>query len=49
MSTAERIAMGIIGIGFVTTLILPDRHTDKVIGAIADFFTRGLKTAMGRA
>lgn len=49
MGTVEKVALGIVGIGFVTTLVLPDRHTDKVIAAISDFFSRGLKTAMGRA
>lgn len=49
MGTFEKVALGIVGIGFATTLVLPDRHTDKVIAAISDFFSRGLKTAMGRA
>lgn len=47
MSTFEKIAMGIVGIGLVTTLILPGRQTPKVIGALADLFTGALATAMG--
>lgn len=48
MGIIEKVAMGIVGIAFVTTLILPDRQTAKVIGSIQDLFTSGLKTAMGR-
>jgi hypothetical protein len=49
MGVVERVAMGIVLIGFATTLILPDRQTTKVLAAGTDFFTRSLKTAMGRA
>lgn len=47
MGTAEKVALGIVGIGFVTTLVLPDRQTAQVIRAIADLFTRALGQAMG--
>ena len=47
MSTFEKIAMGIVGIGLVTTLILPGRQTPMVIGAFSDLFTGALATAMG--
>ena len=49
MGTVEKIAAGIVAIAFVTTLILPDRQTAKVIGSISDLFTSSLKTAQGRA
>jgi len=49
MGTVEKVAMGIVGIGFVTTLLLPDRQTAKVLGAITDLFTKGLRQAMGQA
>lgn len=47
MGTAEKIAMGIIGIGMVTTLILPDRKTPQVIDAFTRLFRGSLATAMG--
>lgn len=46
MSTAEKIAMGIVGVALVTTLILPGRQTPKVINAIAGLFQGSLATAM---
>lgn len=46
MSTVEKIAMGIIGIGMATTLILPGRQTPKVIDSIRSLFTGALGTAM---
>lgn len=46
MSVAEKVAMGIVGIGMVTTLILPGRQTSKVIDAISGLFRGGLATAM---
>lgn len=48
MSTAERIAMGIVTVALVTTLVLNDRNTAQVIQAIGGGFTTALKTAMGR-
>jgi len=48
MSTAEKIALGIVGIGMATTLLLPDRLTVPVIGALDQAFRGGLRTAMGR-
>ncbi|WP_333758788.1 hypothetical protein [Streptomyces sp. ISBFB 2968] len=46
MSTVEKIAMGIIGIGMVTTLILPGRQTPKVIDSFSGLFRGSLATAM---
>lgn len=42
-----KIIMAVIGIGMVTTLILPDRQTPKVIDAFAGGTSRLLGTAMG--
>lgn len=47
MGTAQKVAMGIIGIGLVTTLILPGRQTPQVIGAFTSLFRGSLATAMG--
>lgn len=47
MSTAEKIALWVVGIGMVTTLTLPGRQTVPVIGAVERLFTRSLGTAMG--
>jgi hypothetical protein len=46
MGTVEKIAMGIVGIAFVTTLILPGRQTPKVIDAVSNLFRGSLATAM---
>ena len=46
MSTIEKVAMGIIGIGMITTLILPGRQTPAVINAFSGLFRGSLATAM---
>ncbi|NUT27680.1 MAG: hypothetical protein HOV84_17445 [Streptomyces sp.] len=46
MGTAEKIAMGIVGIAMVTTLILPGRQTPQVINAFSNLFRGSLATAM---
>jgi hypothetical protein len=48
MSTAEKVAMGIVGIALATTLILPGRQTVGVLNAFSNLFTGSLRTAMGR-
>jgi hypothetical protein len=48
MDTVKQVLMGLIGIGMITTLILPGRQTGTVINAASSFFNGGLKTAMGR-
>jgi hypothetical protein len=48
MGTVERVALAVVGVAFITTLILPDRQTAKVIQAGGEFFTSALKTSMGR-
>lgn len=47
MGTFEKVAMGIIGIGLVTTLLLPGRQTPGVINAFTGLFRGSLATAMG--
>lgn len=42
-----KVIMAIIGIGLVTTLILPDRQTPRVIDAAAGGTAKLLGTAMG--
>lgn len=46
MTTAEKVAMGIIGIGMATTLVLPGRQTSKIIDAVSNLFRGSLATAM---
>ena len=47
MTTVQKIAMGIIGIGMATTLILPGRQTPQVINSFTGLFRGSLSTAMG--
>ena len=47
MSSAERIALAIVGIAAVTTLVLPGRQTVGVINAVTGLFRGSLATAMG--
>lgn len=49
MSLAEKIAMGIIGVAWATTLVLPDRQTVPVANAVFSGFKSVLATAMGTA
>ena len=46
MGTVERVALGIVGIGLVTPLVLPGRMTPKVIDAVSNLFRGSLATAM---
>lgn len=46
MSTVQKIAMGIVGIGLATALLLPGRNTVGVIGAIQKLFQGSLGTAI---
>ena len=48
MGTVERVALAIVGVAFVTTLILPQRQTAKVLQAGGQLFTQSLRAAMGR-
>lgn len=47
MGSFEKIAMGIVGIAFVTTLLLPGRQTPQVINAFTNLTRGSLATAMG--
>lgn len=47
MSTFEKVAMGVVGIALATTLLLRDRQTVPVIGALDSFVSNVLSTAMG--
>lgn len=47
MNTIQKSATAVIGIAMVTTLILPNRQTAQVIGAVRDLFRGTLATAMG--
>lgn len=46
MTTLEKVAVGIVGIGMATTLVLPGRQTAKIIDAISALFRGSLATAM---
>jgi len=46
MSTVEKVAMGIVGIGMITTMILPGRQTPGVINAFSNLFRGSLATVM---
>lgn len=48
MSALEKVALGIVAIGMVTTLILPGRQTAAVANSLFTGFGGALKTAMGR-
>lgn len=47
MTAFEKVAAGIIGIGLVTTLLLPGRQTVGVIDAFGRLTRGTLATAMG--
>lgn len=49
MTTVQKVALGIVGIAFVTTLVLPKRQTPAVVGAFDKLFRGALGTAMGTA
>lgn len=46
MSTVQKVAVGIIGIGMLTAVLLPGRQTVGVLGAIRQLFTGSLHTAI---
>ena len=48
MGTVEKIALGIIGVAFVTTLALPDRKTTEIAATMFNGFVNALGRAMGR-
>lgn len=46
MSTVQKVLLGFIGLGMLTSAILPDRKTAEVAKAVGGVFTGSLKTAM---
>jgi len=46
MSGVEKVALAIVAIGMATALLLPDRQTVPVIGAIQKLFSGALGTAI---
>jgi hypothetical protein len=48
VGTIEKVALAVVGVAFVTTLVLPDRQTARVVESISSLFNQALRTAMGR-
>ena len=46
MNNVTKIAMGIVSIGMITALVLPNRNTVGVIGAVQKLFSGALGTAI---
>lgn len=46
MSAFQKIALGIVGVGMATAVLLPGRQTVGVIGAIQKLFQGSLDTAI---
>jgi hypothetical protein len=46
MDNITKVLMGIVGIGMVTTAVLPGRQTAKVLDSLSAFFRGSLATAM---
>ena len=46
MSGVEKVALAVVAIGMATALLLPDRQTVPVIGAIQRLFQGALGTAI---
>lgn len=46
MSSVQKVAVGIVGIGMATAILLPGRQTVGVLGAIQQLFTGSLHTAI---
>jgi hypothetical protein len=46
MTTVQKVAVGIVAIGMATAVLLPDRQTVPVIGAIQKLFQGALGTAI---
>jgi hypothetical protein len=46
MDSITKVLMGIVGIGMVTTAVLPGRQTAKVIDSLSNFFRGALATSM---
>ena len=46
MQSAQKIALAIVGVGMITALVLPNRQTPQVIGAVQKLFSGSLGTAI---
>lgn len=46
MTSVEKVALGVVGIGMATALLLPGRQTVPVIGAVSKLFQGSLGTAI---
>jgi len=46
VSSAEKVALAIVAVGMATAVLLPDRQTVPVLGAIQRLFTGSLGTAI---
>ncbi|MFJ6530887.1 hypothetical protein ACIQMZ_37275 [Streptomyces longwoodensis] len=46
MTTVEKVALAVVGVGMATTLVLPGRQTANIINAISNLFRGSLATAM---
>ena len=46
MQTAQKIALAIVSVGMITALVLPNRQTPQVIGAVQKLFQGSLDTAI---
>lgn len=47
MSTAQKVVTGLLGIALATTLLMKDRQTVPVLGAVTTLGQKWLGTAMG--
>lgn len=47
MGFAQKVALGLIGLGMLTTVSLPKRQFDRVVLAVGNAGSRLLGTAMG--
>jgi hypothetical protein len=47
VSTLEKFLTGVVGVGLVTTLVLPKRQTPAVVSAFGTALSRVLSTVMG--
>ena len=46
MSAVEKVALAVVAVGMATALLLPDRQTVPVLGAIQKLFQGALGTAI---
>lgn len=49
MGTVQKIALAVVGVAFVTTLVLPTHNTVPVLGQLTKLSTGSLSVAEGTA